>query len=262
MKLAMAQMKMSGSLSENLAATLRLMERAARKGADLLFFPEVQLSPFFPAEAGKDAECWLLEPDGPEIAAIRDKARALGLCVSPNVYLREGTRCYDASLMIDGRGELLGVSKMVHIAQAEHFYERDYYTPSDTGFRVYDTPAGRVGIVICFDRHIPDAVRSCARQGAELVIIPTANLRGEPMEMFEWEVRVQAFQNSCYIAMCNRVGREGELHFAGESLICDPNGTLLLKAGALEGLYVMDLPLERARAVRRGRPYPEFELIP
>ena len=262
MKLAMAQMKMSDNVTENLSATLRLMERAARKGAELVFFPELQLSPVFPAEAGQDASCWQMDAEGEEIRAIREKCRELGIYASPNVYLRQGRQRYDASMMIDACGEIRGISKMVHIAQAEHFYERDYYTPSDTGFRVYDTPMGCVGIVICFDRHIPDAIRSCARQGAELVIIPTANVLGEPMEMFEWELRVQAFQSSCYVAMCNRVGQEGELTFAGESLVCDPEGTLLLKAGAVENLFFMDLPLEQVRKVRRKRPYLEFELIP
>ena len=262
MRLAMAQMRMSADPAENLAASLRMMERAARKEAQLIFFPEVQLSPFFPAEEAQNADRWLLEPEGPEITAIRDKCRELGIWASPNVYLRENGRRYDASLMIDAGGRVLGVSKMVHIAQAEHFYERDYYSPSDTGFRVYETPFGRIGIVICFDRHIPDGVRSCARQGAELVIIPTANVRGEPMEIFEWELRIQAFQSSCFVAMCNRVGREGKLKFAGESLITDPQGQLLLKAGDQQNLFVLDLPLDQAREVRKTRPYLDFELIP
>ena len=158
MRLAMAQMRMSADPAENLAASLRMMERAARKEAQLVFFPEVQLSPFFPAEEAQNADRWLLEPEGPEITAIRDKCRELGIWASPNVYLRENGRRYDASLMIDAGGRVLGVSKMVHIAQAEHFYERDYYSPSDTGFRVYETPFGRIGIVICLDRHIPDGV--------------------------------------------------------------------------------------------------------
>lgn len=88
--------------------------------------------------------------------------------------------------------------------------------PSDDGFKVYDTPFGKIGIVICFDRHIPESVRMCAAQGAQLIIIPTANLTTENQELFEWEVRVQAYQNLVYIAMCNRVGKEDDLIFAGD----------------------------------------------
>ena len=171
------------------------------------------------------------------------------------MYLEQNGKRYDASLMIDDTGTVLGISKMVHIAQAPNFYEQDYYTPSEEGFRVYDTPFGRVGIVICFDRHLPDGIRSCALQGAELVLIPTANILGEPLELFEWEVRVQAFQNTVFVAMCNRVGPEGALTFAGESLLAGPDGSLLHKSDGTEELIVTDVSLKTVAEVRRQRPW-------
>lgn len=256
MKLAMAQMRMTSSTAENLEASIRFMERAKATGADLIFFPEVQLSPFFPQYEKQDASAWLMDEDGPEIKAFQAACRRLRLCACPNLYLRQRDgKTYDASIMIDGNGEVMGVSKMVHISQARYFYEQDYYTPSDDGFKVYDTPFGKIGVVICFDRHLPDGIRSCAQQGAELVIIPTANLTGEPLELFEWEVRVQAFQNTVFVAMCNRVGPEGELTFAGESLLASPNGDLLFKAGGKEELLLLDVPLETVAYIRTARPW-------
>lgn len=255
MKLAMAQMQMTASVKENLDKTLRFMERAADAGANLIFFPEVQLSPFFPQYEKRDAERWAMFLDAPEIGAIREASRKLHIYASPNVYLKQGSRRYDASLMIGGDGEILGVSQMVHIAQSKYFYEQDYYTPSDDGFKVYETPFGKIGIVICFDRHLPDGIRSCAQQGAELVIIPTANILGEPLELFTWEVRVQAFQNTVFAAMCNRVGREDEMTFAGQSLLAAPNGGLLLKAGDREELLLLEVPLEETARERAARPW-------
>lgn len=126
---------------------------------------------------------------------------------------------------------------------------------TDDGFKVFDTPHGKVGIVICYDRHLPESIRTCVLMGAELVIIPTANLTTEPMEMFEWEVRVQAMQNSVFIAMCNRVGTEGELTFAGESIVCDPNGNVIAKAGAEEELLTCDIDLSEAARIRNAKPY-------
>ena len=190
MKLAMAQMQMEDSTDRNLTKTIRYMEQAAVAGADLIFFPEVQLTPFFPQYEKRDAEPWSMALDGKEITSIRDACRRLGLYASPNVYLKQGALRFDASLMLGPDGEIIGISKMVHITQAKYFYEQDYYSPSDDGFKVYDTPFGKIGIVICFDRHLPDGIRSCAMQGAELVLIPTANIEGEPLELFEWEVRV------------------------------------------------------------------------
>ena len=145
---------------------------------------------------------------------------------------------------------------MVHIMQAAQFYERDYYTPSEDGFLVFDTPHGRVGIVICFDRHLPESIRTCALKGADLVIIPTANTKSEPMELFEWEIRVQAMQNQIFVAMCNRVGREDGMDFAGESLIVHPSGDVICKADDREQLIVQELDLAEARLWREHkRPY-------
>lgn len=255
MRLAMAQMRMSASIDENLNKTLDFMNRAKAAGAELIFFPELQLTPFFPQYEKRDASCWLMDAQAPALLAIREKCRELGLFASPNVYLAlDGKRC-DASLMVDRGGNVLGVSKMVHIAQARYFYEQDYYTPSDSGFRVYDTPFGKIGIVICFDRHLPESIRSCAAQGADLVIVPTANTKAEPLEMFEWEMRVQAYQNQTFVAMCNRVGKEGDMDFAGQSLIIDPWGNLLAKGDDQERLIACDLDLSLARKAKEERPF-------
>ena len=84
------------------------------------------------------------------------------------------------------------------------FFEQDYYTPADDGFKVFETEFGKIGLVICFDRHYPESIRTEALMGADLILIPTVNTKAEPSEMFEWELRVQAFHNSVFIAMCNR----------------------------------------------------------
>ena len=255
MKLAMAQMRMGISTEENLSKTIRFVEQAGEAGADLIFFPEVQLSPFFPQYEKRDAEQWAMSLDGPEITAIRNACRKSHIYASPNVYLKQGERRYDASLMINADGRILGVSKMVHIAQAKYFYEQDYYTPSDDGFKVFNTPFGRVGIVICYDRHLPESIRTCTLMGAQLVIIPTANTKAEPMEMFEWEIRVQAMQNQVFIAMCNRVGTEGDMDFAGESIVVHPSGDVICKADDKERLVCCEIDLAESDAWRAKKPY-------
>ena len=255
MRLAMAQMRMGPTDAENLEQTLQYMEQAKSADADLIFFPEVQLSPFFPQYEKRDAAQWLLTVNSAEIQRIRETCKQLRLWASPNVYLELDGKRFDSSLMIDDRGNVMGISKMVHIAQAKYFFEQDYYAPSDDGFKVYDTPFGKIGVVICFDRHLPDGIRTCVRQGAELVIIPTANIEGEPLELFEWEVRVQAFQNSVFAAMCNRVGKEGEITFAGQSMLAGPDGGLLFKACESEGLFVVEVTIEQVRDERAKRPW-------
>ena len=254
MKLAMAQMSMTGSMDENLKKSLAFCDAAA--GSDLLFFPEVQLTPFFPQYEGRIGDDYVVPAGSPAGQGFADRAQGRRGGLGRRMSLGPGGRGYHASLWLTPEGDCAGVAKMVHIMQAAQFYERDFYTPSEDGFLVFDMPWGRVGIVICFDRHLPESIRTCALKGADLVIIPTANTKAEPMELFEWEIRVQAMQNQIFVAMCNRVGREDGMDFAGESLIVHPNGDVICKADDREQLIVQELDLAEARLWReQKRPY-------
>ena len=239
MKLALAQISMASNMQENLEKSLLFCDQA--NGTDLLFFPEIQLSPFFPQYEKRNVDCYCLQPDSVEISKLKEKAAQHHYYLSPNVYLERQGKRYDTSLWITPDGQLADTAQMIHIAQAKQFYEQDYYTPSDTGFKVFDTPFGKIGIVICYDRHLPESIRTCTLKGADLIIIPTANTKAEPMEMFEWEMRVQAMQNQVFIAMCNRVGREDAMDFSGESLVIHPSGDILAKADDSEQLLTCEI---------------------
>lgn len=254
-RIALIQLALSGNMEQNLSKALRWMQVAATNGARLVCFPEIHLSPFFPQYSGLNASSYAIPIDHEVMTQFREQCRALNVVACPNIYLQEDDKRYDASPVIDADGSLLGVSKMVHIVQAPFFYEQDYYAPSDSGFQVYNTAVGRIGIVICFDRHFPESLRSCALKGAQLVVVPTANTVGEPLEMFAWELRVQAMQNGVYIAMCNRVGLEGEMDFCGESIVVDPNGDVVAKADDQEQILYADIDLGSVDQARQARPY-------
>ena len=253
MKLAMAQMQMTEDINHNLETSIKYCDQA--KDSDLLFFPEIQLSPFFPKYEKRDATKYCMTSDSKEIQLLKEKAKQHQYYLSPNVYLERNKKRYDASLWINPEGELEGLSKMVHIAQAENFYEQDYYTPSEEGFQVFATPFGKVAIVICYDRHLPESIRTSTLKGADLIIIPTANTKDEPMEMFEWEIRVQAMQNQVFIAMCNRVGKEDHMDFAGESLLVGPDGDVIFKADDRQQLIEREIDLSQAKKLRESKPY-------
>ncbi|MDD5922629.1 MAG: carbon-nitrogen hydrolase family protein [Eubacteriales bacterium] len=291
MRIALAQMAMSADEKENLIRSLKLLEEAEEGGADLILYPEVQLTPFFaqfPAniggccgggtgpralsarnnpseesveestEEGKpfdSAEAHYPGEGIPEIKAFRKLCRKHAIMASPNFYYEENGKNYDASFLIDRNGDVTGVQKMVHIVEVPQFYEQDYYTPSDDGFHVFETDAGRIGVVVCFDRHYPESVRTEAVMGAELVLIPTANVKAEPIELFEQEVRVQAYQNECFIAMCNRTGREAGMDFCGRSVVIGPDGDICARAGEGEELLFADIDIGRVSRTREQRPY-------
>ena len=256
MKLAMAQMSMSEDIKLNELKTLKICHQA--QNLDLLFFPEIQLSPFFKKKKKKDVEQYVTKKDAEIITLLKQVAKRNHLYISPNMYIEDNGERFDRSLFISPEGKLVGEASMVHIYQTEKFYEKDYYTPSKDGFHVFETPFGKIGIVICFDRHMPESIRACALQGADLVIVPTANCKAEPMEMFEWEMRVQAMQNSVFIAMCNRVGTEGDMEFAGESLVVDPYGKVIYKADDREKLIEVDIDLSIAAKKKKEIPWLEL----
>lgn len=252
MKLAMAQISMRNNMNENYKKTLSFIEQAA--GSDLLFFPELQLTPFFPQLSGLNAANAVSRQSDARLRGICYQAHKYHMCISPNVYLEQYGHLYDASLWYDKNGDEHEPSKMVHVMDQENFHEAEYYEPSDAGFIVHKEAFGNVGVVICFDRHFPESIRSCAVQGADLIIIPTANHKGEDLEMFEWELRVQAMQNQVFIAMCNRVGKEGYLDFAGESIVIGPDGKVIFKADDTEQLIKVDIDLKKAQEERQKKP--------
>lgn len=255
MRIALAQMKNSGNMQDNLNKSIELIRIAAKNHADLILFPEVQLTEFFPQYKGNDVTKYRLKINSKEVKKIQDISRECSIISVPNIYLDENGKAYDASLLIGTDGEIKGIQKMVHVAQAEQFYEQDYYTPSDDGFKVFDTIYGKIGIVVCFDRHYPESIRTESLMGADLILIPTVNTKAEPSEMFEWELRVQAFQNSVAIAMCNRVGSEGSMDFSGESIVVDANGNVIAKADDGEQLLYADIDLSASLRIRQNRPY-------
>ena len=255
MKLALCQMRMSENMEENFGHARAQIFAAAAQGAQLICFPEIQLSPFFPQYEARDASRWAIAPDSRYVRGMQDACREAGIYAAPNFYLEENGQRYDMSLLINDRGKILGRQKMVHIAQADCFYEQDYYTPSEEGFGVFQTPLGRIGIVVCFDRHYPESVCTLALRGADLILVPTANTKTEPSELFQWEIRVQAFQNSVNIAMCNRVGREGEMDFSGESIVADYEGRITALADDSEQLLFAEVDLDAAASARKRKPY-------
>ncbi len=255
MKIAMAQMSMGENMDKNFQKSLELLKKAAEGGADLILYPEIQLCRFFPQYEDMDVSSYVLDENSEYFKKFAECCKTDNIMASPNFYFRENGRLYDMSFLISAGGEIIGRQKMVHIAQAEGFYEQSYYTPSEEGFQVFGTPFGRIGIVVCFDRHYPESIRTSALKGADMVLIPTANTADEPMEMFEWEIRVQSFQSSVAIAMCNRVGLEDKMDFCGESLVTDADGNVIAKGGSGEELIFAEIDLQKVREVRASKNY-------
>lgn len=256
MRIALIQQEAGHDKDENVKRGLAVLEEAARRGAQVACFAELGLERFYPqvpAEPGFEEKAETVP--GPMTEAFAAKARELEVAVVLNLYERDGERCYDCSPVLDADGSLLGRTRMVHIAEMACFHEQGYYAPGDTGTPVYDTRFGRIGIAICYDRHYPEYMRSLALSRPDVVFVPQAGALGEwPEGLYEAEMRVAAFQNGYYVALCNRVGREEKLVFAGESFVCAPDGTVVSRAPQGEDhTLIADLDVEQTEtsAARR-----------
>jgi beta-ureidopropionase len=256
MRIALVQQRATADKQSNVARGLAAAERAARDGAAVVAFAELAFERFHPQRPAAGEPLALAEPiPGPITDAFSRKARELGIVVVLNLYERDGTRAFDASPVIDADGSLLGTTRMVHITDYPCFHEQGYYTPGDTGAPVYRTKAGAIGVAICYDRHYPEYMRALALAGAELVVVPQAGAQGEwPDGLYEAEVQVAAFQNGYFVALCNRVGEEDCLTFAGESFVCAPDGRVIARAPALEeAILTADIALAETAASHARR---------
>jgi predicted amidohydrolase len=256
MKIALVQQKATGDKNHNIDRGLSALERAARGGAELVAFAELAFERFHPQRPAGEAPSRLAEPvPGPMTDRFSRKAKELGVVVVLNLYEREGPRAFDCSPVLDADGVLVGRTRMVHITDYPCFHEQGYYTPGDLGAPVFRTKAGAIGVAICYDRHYPEYMRALALAGADLVVVPQAGAIGEwPDGLYEAEMRVAAFQNGYFTALCNRVGEEECLTFAGESFVCGPDGAVLARAGALtEEILFADLDLRAADAAPARR---------
>ncbi|MFQ5889285.1 MAG: carbon-nitrogen hydrolase family protein [Gemmatimonadota bacterium] len=249
MRIALIQQHAGPERGENLERALSAMGRAAEVGASLAIFPELAIDRFYPQyERCEEANAHAEPIPGPTTQRVSARARELSLVTVFNLYEVDGRgRCFDASPVFDADGTLLGVTRMIHITDFAGFHEQAYYHPGDRGAPVYETRAGRIGVAICYDRHYPEYMRALGVVGAELVAIPQAGTVGEwPEGLYEAEVRTAAFQNGYYAALCNRVGSEGRLTFAGESFVVDPEGQVIARGGqGKDEIVLADVDLGR-----------------
>ncbi len=249
MKLALVQQEASPDGAANRDAGLAATRAAAAQGAGVVCFAELGFDPFHPQQHATAEKLKLAEPvPGPTTRAFAELAAELGIVVVLNLFERDGDRTYDTSPVIDAGGSLLGSTRMIHIIDYPGFHERGYYAPGDHGAPVYDTACGKIGVAICYDRHYPEYMRRLALGGAELVLVPQAGATGEwPGGMFEAEMQVAAFQNGYFTALCNRVGADGSLVFAGESFVCNPAGAVVARAGAGVETLLCNIDLDEVK---------------
>jgi N-carbamoylputrescine amidase len=234
MKIGLIQQHASDDLDENLRRGVEAFREAAGKGAELIAFAELAFLPFLPRVPAENRPGYGSRAQavpGPVTEEFSALARRCGVVTVLNLFEVDGGRTFDSSPVIDADGRLLGTTRMVHIMDGPGFHERGYYAPGGEQRFVFDTAVGRVGVAICYDRHFPEYMRGLRLLGADLVVVPQAGVLDEWGEgVYEGELQIASLQNGYFAALANRVGREEDLHFSGESFVTDPLGRVVARA--------------------------------
>ncbi len=242
LSLAAIQMSMSDSRINNVSTAERLVRQAASDGAKIILIPELFEGEYFCKEQDAQHQQRAQTIDeNPTIAHFQKVAAELNVVLPLSVYERAGNALFNTVVMVDADGSQMGVYRKSHIPDGPGYSEKFYFSPGDTGFRVWATRHGRIGVGICWDQWFPEAARAMALQGAECILYPTA-IGSEPQEPTwdssrHWQRVMQghAAANLMPVMAANRIGREvqntTEINFYGSSFIADNTGALVAEAG-------------------------------
>lgn len=241
---AATQMACSWNLQANLDQAEQLVRDAAAKGAQVILLQELFATPYFCIEQ-QHKYLELAEAYGSSRLLVRfaDLAKELGVVLPLSWFEKAGNAYFNSLAMADADGRLLGVYRKTHIPNAVGYQEKEYFSPGDTGFRVWDTAFARLGVGICWDQWFPETARCLALQGAEILLFPTA-IGSEPgavaldsRDHWQLTMRGHAAANIVPLLAANRVGREVagsdpalQMSFYGSSFITDHKGALLAEA--------------------------------
>ena len=245
---AAVQMRCGCEAGENIAKAEKMVREAAAEGANVILLPELFERQYFCQERRYDYYKFAKPAaENDAVRHFRPVAKELGVVLPVSFYEKDGCVLYNSVAMLDADGALLGVYRKTHIPD-DHFYqEKFYFTPGNTGFRVWDTRFGKIGVGVCWDQWFPETARCLALGGAEMLLYPTA-IGSEPIlncdSMPHWRRCMQghAGSNLIPVAAANRIGLEtvepteenggqkSSLLFYGSSFITDETGEIKAEA--------------------------------
>ena len=267
-KVAALQFSCSRDVQENINKAEKMVREAADNDANIILLPELFERQYFCQEKRYDYYDYALPLEkNPAVNRFKEVAKELGVVIPVSFYERDIDRLFNTVAMIDADGSVLGIYRKTHIPD-DHFYqEKFYFTPGDTGFKVFDTRFGCIGVGICWDQWFPEAARCMAVQGAEMLLYPTA-IGSEPIldvdSSSHWRRVMQghAAANLMPVVAANRIGVEtvgpckknagqsSSLDFYGCSFIADATGDIIASAKQEETILYGEFDLDALKEDR------------
>ena len=261
---AATQMACSWDREANIARAEKLIRAAAAQGARVVLIQELFEAPYF-CKDHDPRHFELAQPlEGhPTVVRFQALARELGVVLPVSLFERAGNAFFNSVVMVDADGAILGTYRKSHIPEGPGYHEKFWFSPGDTGFRVFDTRVAKIGVGICWDQWFPEAARSMALLGAEMLLYPTA-IGSEPQDASidssgHWQRTMQghAAANIMPLLAANRIGIvTGERYtmtFYGSSFIASHTGEKLIEADrSSEAVITATFDLEAIRRYRQS----------
>ena len=261
---AATQMACTWDREANMARAETLIRDAVREGANIVLIQELFETPYF-CKDHQAGHFELARPlDGhPAVERFQALARELGVVLPVSVFEKAGKAFFNSVVVVDADGAVLGSYRKSHIPEGCGYHEKFYFSPGDTGFKVFDSRYGKLGVAICWDQWFPEAARSMALMGAEILLYPTA-IGSEPLDpgidsSGHWQRTMQghAAANVMPLVASNRIGTEtGEKYtmtFYGSSFIAGPTGEKVVEADRVtESVLTARFDLDEVRRYREA----------
>jgi len=262
--LAVTQMECGWDRDRNVAQAEALVRQAASGGANVVLLQELFETPYFcPDQKEALFEHALPFEGNATIARMASLAAELGVVLPISFFEKGETACFNSLAMVDADGRVLDLYRKSHIPEGPGYEEKYYFSPGDTGFKVWQTRFGRVGAAVCWDQWFPECARALALAGAEMLLYPTA-IGNEPQDPAldsreHWQRVMQghAAANMMPVAASNRIGTEqheaATMTFYGSSFIADPTGGKAVEAPRDEGgMFAATFDLDAVARQRRS----------
>ena len=265
-KIGLIQMSCSTDKLVNIEKAIKGIQKAASQGAQVICLQELFASNYFcETEEPKNFELAETIP-GPTTNLMQKMARETKSVIIVPIFERRTSGIFHNTVVaIDSDGSLLGIYRKAHIPDDPGFYEKFYFSPGDTGYKVFNTKFGKIGILICWDQWYPEAARITSLLGAEIIFYPTAigwelnssnETNSEQYKAWQTIQCSHAIANGIFVVAVNRVGQEGLNRFWGGSFISNPFGTILYQASHVkEEVHVQEIDLKQIDYYRSTWPF-------
>lgn len=260
--IGLIQSRISSNLENNLRQAELMVKKAAQKGAQIICLPELFRTPYFPQYPKGNKDKFAETIPGISTNVFKKIAKDKKVVIIVPIYEIDKNGLYhNSAVVIDPNGKLLSPYRKTHIPQDPKFYEKNYFKPSDIGYKIYKTKFANFAVLICYDQWFPEAARAVSLKGADIIFYPTAigtivgnkSKDGNWHDAWETVMRGHAICNAVHVAAVNRVGREDKLMFWGQSFVCDAFGKVLKRGSRFKNeIMVTKLDLSLNKRIADG----------